>query len=98
MCFGLRICFTFMVACQLTLCLVMLTSSVFLLPPPLTGLHLLWFTCVLVPALSISLVNADNDSKLMTTMTAKNDKNLKVREICDLELKQTNLNLKVRTV
>ncbi|XP_028413200.1 transmembrane protein 94-like isoform X2 [Dendronephthya gigantea] len=76
LCFGLRICFTFMLSCQLTLCLVMLTASV-LLPPPLTGLHLLWFTCVLVPALSISLVNADNDLQLMTTMTAKNDNNFK---------------------
>ncbi|CAB3988135.1 Hypothetical predicted protein [Paramuricea clavata] len=77
LCFGLQICFTFMLSCQLTLCFVMLTSSLFLLPPPLTGLHLLWFTCVLVPGLSISLVNADNDSQLMTTMTAKNDKNFK---------------------
>ena len=77
LCFGLRICFTFMLSCQLTLCLVMLTASLFMLPPPLTGLHLLWFTCVLVPVLSISLVNADNDSQLMTTLTAKNDKNFK---------------------
>jgi hypothetical protein len=33
-----------------------------------------------VPGLSISLVNADNDSQLMTTLTAKNDRNFKVRK------------------
>lgn len=56
----------------------MLTASLFMLPPPMTGLHLLWFSCVSVPVLSASLVNAGNDSELMTFITAKNDKNFTV--------------------
>ncbi|XP_046854966.1 transmembrane protein 94-like [Xenia sp. Carnegie-2017] len=74
LCTGIRVCMTFMLACQLTLSLVMLTSSLFLLPPVLTGFHLLWFTCVLVPVLSVPLINTENDSQLMTAITGKNDK------------------------
>ena len=56
----------------------MLAASLLTLPPPMTGLHLLWFSCVSVPVLSTSLVNSANDSDLMTMIMAKNDKNFVV--------------------
>ncbi|XP_078346969.1 transmembrane protein 94-like isoform X3 [Oculina patagonica] len=77
LCFGLRNCFSFMLSCQLVLSAVMLLSSCFLLPPPLTGLHLLWLSCLIVPLLSLSLIGSPADQNLMTMMTGKNDKNFK---------------------
>lgn len=77
-CFGLKNCFSFMLSCQLVLSAMMLLSSCVLLPPPLTGLHLLWLSCLIVPLLSLSLIGSPSDPNLMTMMTGKNDKNFKV--------------------
>ncbi|XP_027057487.1 transmembrane protein 94-like isoform X1 [Pocillopora damicornis] len=76
-CFGLKNCFSFMLSCQLVLSAMMLLSSCVLLPPPLTGLHLLWLSCLIVPLLSLSLIGSPSDPNLMTMMTGKNDKNFK---------------------
>lgn len=76
-CFGLRNCLSFMLSCQLVLSLVMVMSSCFFLPPPLTGLHLLWLSCLTVPLLSLSLIGSPADQDLMTMMTGKNDRNFK---------------------
>lgn len=76
-CFGLRNCFSFMLSCQLVLSLVMLLSSCVLLPPPLTGLHLVFLSCLTVPLLSLSLIGSPADRDLMTMMTGKNDRNFK---------------------
>ena len=78
LCFGLRNCFSFMLSCQLVLSAVMFLSSCFLLPPPFTGLHLLWLSCIIVPLLSLSLIGSPADQDLMTMMTGKNDRNFKV--------------------
>lgn len=77
LCFGLRNCFSFMLSCQLVLSAVMFLSSCFLLPPPFTGLHLLWLSCIIVPLLSLSLIGSPADQDLMTMMTGKNDRNFK---------------------
>lgn len=76
-CFGLKNCFSFMLSCQLVLSATMLLSACFVLPPPLTGLHLLWLSCLIVPLLSLSLIGSPADPNLMTMMTGKNDKNFK---------------------
>ena len=81
LCFGLMNCFSFMLSCQLVLSAVMLLSSFFLLPPPLTGLHILWLTCLTVPLLSLSLIGSSADQDLMTMITGKNDKNFKVPKL-----------------
>jgi len=77
LCSGLRNCFSFMLSCQLVLSAVMLLSSCLLLPPPLTGLHLLWLSCLTVPLLSLSLIGSPADPDLMTMITEKNDRNFK---------------------
>ncbi|XP_020627976.1 transmembrane protein 94-like [Orbicella faveolata] len=77
LCFGLRNCFSFMLSCQLVLSAVMFLSSCFLLPPPFTGLHLLWLSCLIVPLLSLSLIGSPADQGLMTMITGKNDRNFK---------------------
>lgn len=66
-----------MLSCQLVLSATMLLSACFVLPPPLTGLHLLWLSCLIVPLLSLSLIGSPADPNLMTMMTGKNDKNFK---------------------
>ena len=81
LCFGLRNCFSFMLSCQLVLSAVMFLSSCFLLPPPFTGLHLLWLACLVVPLLSLSLIGSPADPDLMTMMTGKNDRNFKVIKV-----------------
>ena len=78
LCSGLRNCFSFMLSCQLVLSAVVLLSSCLLLPPPLTGLHLLWLSCLTVPLLSLSLIGSPADPDLMTMITEKNDRNFKV--------------------
>ena len=66
-------CFLFLLSCQLSLALLMLFSSLFMLPPPLSGLQLMWLTCVIVPLISISLIGTPADKHIMKTITGKRE-------------------------
>jgi len=50
---------------------LLLLASVFALPPPLTGLNVLWLVCVVLPALGVSLVGTSADKNLMKVLTGK---------------------------
>eukprot|EP00118_Oscarella_pearsei_P027969 m.1516 g.1516 ORF g.1516 m.1516 type:complete len:1254 (+) comp7013_c0_seq1:20-3781(+) len=70
-CALLRQCFFLFFSCNLSISVVFLLSSLFLLPPPLTGVHVLWLTCVTTPVLSLSLLTVPVH-KIMTSLTSKN--------------------------
>ena len=53
---------------------LMLLSSVFLLPPPLTGLQLMWLIYIIIPLVSISLIGGPADEDLMRMLTGKRRK------------------------
>ncbi|XP_047127529.1 transmembrane protein 94 isoform X2 [Hydra vulgaris] len=72
--FGLRSCFLFLVYCHLFLTILQLLSTCFLLPPPLSGLQMLWLICIIIPLLSISLIGTPNNGKLMKVITGKRKK------------------------
>lgn len=72
---GCQNCFLFLLSCQLSLSLLMLFASLALLPPPLTGIQLLWLICVIVPLLSLSLIGTPANSGLMKMITGKRKKN-----------------------
>ncbi|XP_048575699.1 transmembrane protein 94 isoform X2 [Nematostella vectensis] len=74
LCFGFRTCFAFILACYLLLVCINFLAQCLLLPPPLTGLHLLWLTCLIVPLLGLSLIGARAEKGLMSMMTGRNDK------------------------
>ena len=53
---------------------LMLLSSVFLRPPPLTGLQLMWLIYVIIPLVGISLIGGPADGDYMRMLTGKRRK------------------------
>ncbi|XP_014661529.1 PREDICTED: uncharacterized protein KIAA0195-like isoform X2 [Priapulus caudatus] len=70
-------CCQFLICCELTLTLVQVFSTIFLLPPVLNGSQVLWLSCVVVPLLSVSLFGKPVEHNIMMKATGKNTKGLK---------------------
>ena len=75
---SLRLCFLFLLSCLLTLTVTIMLSSLFFLPPPLSGLHIIWQSVVIVPLLSVAILTVPAGKELMVTMTTKNREHVKV--------------------
>ncbi len=58
----------FALGSSLALSLLMLLSSLFLLPPPLSGSHLFWFLFFVVPAVTLSLLSIPVDPTIKSQM------------------------------
>lgn len=71
---GCESCFLFLLSCQLSLSLLMLFSSLSMLPPPLSGLQMLWLITVIIPILGVSLIGTPADEDIMKTITGKREK------------------------
>ncbi|KAK3767344.1 hypothetical protein RRG08_039160 [Elysia crispata] len=69
---ALRNSFYLMLCCSLMLVLSQLLCCLLLLPPPLAVQHVLWLVCVLVPALSLSLLGNPNEARSLNMATHKN--------------------------
>ncbi|XP_029633294.1 transmembrane protein 94 isoform X2 [Octopus sinensis] len=65
-------CFQFMLCCHLSLSLVQVMATLFLLPPPISGHQILWLIFIVVPLLSLGLMGNPVDPRNMTLATAKN--------------------------
>ncbi|XP_062508635.1 transmembrane protein 94-like isoform X2 [Corticium candelabrum] len=74
---SLRLCFLFLLSCLLTLSIVMILSSLFFLPPPLSGIHIIWLSLVIAPFLTVPILAKSPDKKLMVSLTAKNKEHIK---------------------
>jgi len=68
---GCQNCFLFLFSSHVMLSLLMLSSSLFLLPPPLSGIQLLWLICIVLPIISISLIGTPVEKGLMKLLTGK---------------------------
>ncbi|XP_035694628.1 transmembrane protein 94-like [Branchiostoma floridae] len=79
-------CLLFLLGCQLSISLVQVLSAVVLLPPPLSGGHVLWLSCLVVPALSASLVAKEVDKTVMTLAPGKNQNHLPVESLLQFTL------------
>ncbi|CAH1273035.1 TMEM94 [Branchiostoma lanceolatum] len=79
-------CLLFLLGCQLSISLVQLLSAVVLLPPPLSGGHVLWLSCLVVPALSASLVAKEVDKTVMSLAPGKNQNHLPVESLLQFGL------------
>ena len=77
-CGMLRQCFILYFSCNLVTSFVVLLSTLFFLPPPLTGLQIIWLTCVITPLLGLSLLSVPPNEKIMTSLTSKNANHIKV--------------------
>ena len=60
--------FLFSLGCSCFLTLLMLFSTLFFLPSPLNGNHMLWFLLFTVPVIVVSLFGAPIDSKINSQM------------------------------
>ncbi|XP_065826149.1 transmembrane protein 94-like [Oscarella lobularis] len=76
-CGMLRQCFILYFSCNLVTSFVVLLSTLFFLPPPLTGLQIIWLTCVITPLLGLSLLSVPPNEKIMTSLTSKNTNHIK---------------------
>ncbi|XP_078691298.1 transmembrane protein 94-like isoform X2 [Branchiostoma floridae x Branchiostoma belcheri] len=79
-------CLLFLLGCQLSISLVQVLSAVVLLPPPLSGGHVLWLSCLVVPVLSASLVAKEVDKTVMTLAPGKNQNHLPVESLLQFTL------------
>eukprot|EP00111_Clytia_hemisphaerica_P005180 TCONS_00014936-protein len=66
--------FLFLFFSSLDISLLQMTSCVFFLPPPLTGLQTLWLVVVILPSISISLVGTPAHDNIMKVLTGKRAK------------------------
>ncbi|XP_077979837.1 transmembrane protein 94-like [Glandiceps talaboti] len=69
-------CFIFLMNCQIALSCIQLVACFLLLPPPLTGSHILWLSGVVVPLLSISFFGTPMNKKIMKMAPGKNSNHL----------------------
>ncbi|GAB6020787.1 hypothetical protein CHUAL_003446 [Chamberlinius hualienensis] len=69
---SMRNCFYFYLSCSLSLSVMILLSSAFLLPPPLTLSQILFFVLFTIPILSLSLIGCPLDDNISNVATAKN--------------------------
>nr|XP_006816343.1 PREDICTED: uncharacterized protein KIAA0195-like [Saccoglossus kowalevskii] len=65
-------CFIFLMYCQIAISVIQLVACFLLLPPPLTGNHVLWMSCVIVPLVSITFFATPTDRKIMRLAPSKN--------------------------
>ncbi|GFR98014.1 transmembrane protein 94 [Elysia marginata] len=79
---ALRNSFYLMLCCSLTLVLSQLLCCLLQLPPPLAVQHELWLVCVLVPALSLSLMGNPNEARTLSMATHKNINIVNRQNIC----------------
>ena len=66
-------CFHFMLLCHISVTLLQLLASIFVLPPVVSSHHILWLLCVTIPLLSLTLMGNPLDTKLMTIALSKNN-------------------------
>ncbi|KAF9974039.1 hypothetical protein BGZ73_002685 [Actinomortierella ambigua] len=62
----------FMMASFLSVSLLLVVGYCFLLPPAMTGYHILWLVWVIVPLLALSFFFTPHEPDTMTTMPSKN--------------------------
>ncbi|KAG0245602.1 hypothetical protein BGX31_006961 [Mortierella sp. GBA43] len=67
----------FMIASFMSISLLLLVSYCFLLPPALTGYHILWLMWIIVPLLILSFFFSPHEPNTMTMMPSKNTSPLK---------------------
>nr|CAD7195773.1 unnamed protein product [Timema douglasi] len=65
-------CVQFWMCCSASLCIAQVLGILFMLPPLLPVGPLLWLVCLVIPALSISLVGIPTDPRVMQRATGKN--------------------------
>ncbi|EDV19392.1 uncharacterized protein TRIADDRAFT_62122 [Trichoplax adhaerens] len=81
LCYGLHSCCLFLVSCQISLSLLLLLSSFLLMPPPLAGYHILWFTCAIIPLIGTPLILSRSSHDMMSLMTGKNNQHRKNKKM-----------------
>nr|XP_039265833.1 transmembrane protein 94-like isoform X1 [Styela clava] len=69
--FLMRICFIFMMKCQIALSLFQLFTHTMLLPSPFLAMDVFWIAFVISPCLSLSLLGSPPDQDLMTWANQK---------------------------
>uniref|UniRef100_T1IVZ1 Cation-transporting P-type ATPase C-terminal domain-containing protein n=1 Tax=Strigamia maritima TaxID=126957 RepID=T1IVZ1_STRMM len=67
----LRSCFEFMLASTLSISLIQLFAAISFSSPPLNIFHIMWLVCVIIPLLSIPLINNPFSNYITTMATEK---------------------------
>ncbi|XP_064632802.1 transmembrane protein 94-like isoform X2 [Lineus longissimus] len=81
--FSMKNCFQFLLSCYMTLSFTQLFTSIFVLPPIISGHHILWLVCLILPCLALTLITTEVDPLVMTIALGKNKGHLKTQVILE---------------
>eukprot|EP00117_Sycon_ciliatum_P026825 scpid26029/ scgid2991/ Uncharacterized protein KIAA0195; Transmembrane protein 94 len=63
--------FLFLCGCYVSISLLLLIANLFFLPPPLSGIHVLWLITLVLPLVASGILGAPSDPKRMSMMPSR---------------------------